>query len=108
MITHIMHPDGIGAATTEISLVEFADTFAAKTNSLDLPDMHPAGANTIWDWLLEMRAAAEAGRPHEVARLARMVTTKVAWERQWQEEYSALSKRVALVDPPAADEHDDD
>lgn len=72
----------------EISLVDFADTFAAKTNSLDLPDIHPAGATTIWGWLCEMHAAAEAGQSHEVARLARMVTDKVALERQWQEEYA--------------------
>lgn len=69
-----------------ISLVDFADTFAAKVNSLDVSDIHPAGARTVWEWLCEMRAAAEAGRSRDVARFARMVREKVSLERQWAEE----------------------
>lgn len=69
-----------------ISLVDFANTFAAKTNSLDVPDIHPAGAVTVAHWLDEMLAAAEAERAAEVARLARMVTDKIALEREWERE----------------------
>ena len=65
------------------SLVDFADAFAARTNSLDMPDIHPAGAATVWCWLCEMRAAAEHGEAGEVKRLAEMVTDKIALERSW-------------------------
>jgi hypothetical protein len=64
------------------SLTDFADTFAAKTNSLDVPDIHPAAGATIFHWLCEMRAAAEHEQSTEVARYARMVAEKVALERQ--------------------------
>ena len=30
--------------TQVIALTDFADAFAAKVNSLDVPDIHPAGA----------------------------------------------------------------
>ena len=33
------------------NLIDFADAFAAKTNALDLPFIHPAAAATIWHWL---------------------------------------------------------
>jgi len=69
-----------------ISLVDFANTFAAKTNSIDVADIHPAGAVTVVHWLDEMLAAAEAERAAEVARLARMVTDKIALEREWERE----------------------
>ena len=74
---------GRHAGDASISLVDFANTFAARTNSLDVPDIHPAGAVTVVHWLDDMLAAAEAERAGEVARLARMVTHKVAQERQW-------------------------
>jgi hypothetical protein len=70
----------------EISLVDFANTFAAATNSLDMPEIHLAGAATVWGWLCEMRAAAEAEQPGEVARLARLVTDKIALERSFADE----------------------
>jgi hypothetical protein len=66
-----------------ITLVDFADSFAAETNSLDVPNIHPAGRAIIWSWLCEMRAAAEAERSDEVAELARRVTDKVAQEREF-------------------------
>lgn len=69
-----------------ITLVDFADSFAAKTNSLDVPEIHPAGGVTIWGWLCEMRDAAQSGHADEVAMLARRVTEKVALEREWGEE----------------------
>ena len=69
-----------------ISLVDFANTFAAKTNSLDVPDIHPAAATSIAHWLDDMITAAENERPAVVAQFARMVTAKVAQERQWQDE----------------------
>jgi hypothetical protein len=69
-----------------ITLVDFADSFAAKTNSLDVPNIHPAGGAIIWNWLCEMRAAVETERSREVAELARRVTDKVASERRWVEE----------------------
>ena len=65
------------------SLVDFADTFAAKTNSLDVPELHPAAGATIWHWLCDMRAAAEHGEAGEVKRLAELVTDKIALERSW-------------------------
>jgi hypothetical protein len=71
-----------------ITLVDFADSFAAKTNSLDVPNIHPAGGATIWRWLCEMRAAAEANRSREVAELAQWVTDKVALQRTFVEEAS--------------------
>jgi hypothetical protein len=67
-----------------ITLVDFADSFAAKTNSV--PDMHPAGGATVWSWLCEMRAAAEAERSGKVAESVQRVTDKVVLERQWAEE----------------------
>jgi hypothetical protein len=69
-----------------ITLTDFAATFVNKVIAVDLPDMHPAGAVTISDWLDEMWAAAEHGHCDRVARLARMVTDKIVLERQWQAE----------------------
>jgi hypothetical protein len=71
-----------------ITLIDFADSFAAKVNSLDVPDIHPAGAATVWTWLCAMRAAAEEGHADDVARLARCVNEKVAQERQWHADCS--------------------
>ena len=71
------------------SLIDFADAFAAKTNSLDVPDIHPAAGATIFHWLCEMRAAAEQERSVEVARYARMVVEKIALERQLDAERDA-------------------
>ena len=73
-------------SATAITLVDFVDSFEAKTNSLDLPDIHPGGARTIYHWLCNMRSAAEAERADEVAELAQRVNDKVALERQWVEE----------------------
>jgi hypothetical protein len=69
-----------------ISLVDFADTFAAKVNAVDVPYIHPAGVVTITRWLDEMYTAAEEGSAGVVARLARFVTEKVAQEREWAAE----------------------
>lgn len=65
------------------SLVDFADTFAAKTNSLDVPEIHPSAGAIIWERLCDMRAAAEHGEAGEVKRLAELVTDKIALERSW-------------------------
>ncbi len=70
--------------TDAISLVDFANSFAARTNSLDVPDIHPAAGATIAHWLDFMCAAAENERPVLVAEYARMVTDKVALERRLQ------------------------
>jgi hypothetical protein len=78
---------------TATTLIDFADEFAAKTNSLDVPDCHPAGAATITHWLDAMRYAAEQGQPARVAELARMVTDKVALERRWHAESMASARR---------------
>jgi hypothetical protein len=69
-----------------ITLVDFADEFAAKVNSADAPYIHPSGAEAVWHWLCEMRAAAEAGRADAVARLARMCREKITSEQAWHEE----------------------
>ena len=76
------------------ALVDFADAFAAKVNSLDVPDIHPAGAATVWTWLCAMRAAAEEGHANDVARLARCVTEKVAQERAWHAECLQSAQRM--------------
>ena len=84
---------GADASPTEATtLVDFADSFAAKVNSLDMPDCHPAGATTIWHWLCFMRAAAENERPVLVAEYARMITDKIAQERQWAAESHAAAE----------------
>ena len=70
--------------TQVIALTDFADAFAAKVNSLDVPDIHPAGAPTVMHWLDAMRTAAESGRVDLVVRLSQMVDAKIALERQWE------------------------
>ncbi len=77
---------GTSATSEAISLLDFVNTFAAKTNSLDLPGLHPAGAATITHWLDDMLDAAEKDDPAEVAKYVRMVTDKIALERQWYAE----------------------
>lgn len=69
-----------------ISLVDFANAFAAKTNSVDVPDLAPASVVTIAWWLDDMLSAAEAARPSEVAKYAQMVTERIETERRWQVE----------------------
>jgi hypothetical protein len=69
-----------------ITLVYFADSFAAKTNSLDRPGIHPGGARATYHWLCNMRSAAEAERADEVAELAQRVTDKVLLEQSWAAE----------------------
>jgi hypothetical protein len=69
-------------SATGITLVDFVDSFEAKTNSLDLPGIHPGGARAIHWWLCYMRTAAEAERADEVGKLAQR-TEKVSLERQW-------------------------
>jgi hypothetical protein len=66
-----------------ITLVDFVDSFEAKTNSLDVPYIHPAGARAIHWWLCYMRTAAEAERADEVAELVQRITEKVSLEREW-------------------------
>jgi hypothetical protein len=66
-----------------ITLVDFVDSFEAKTNSLDLPDIHPGGARAIYHWPCNMRSAAEAERADEVAELVQRITEKVSLEREW-------------------------
>ena len=68
---------------TAITLVDFANEFAAKTNSLDMPDMYPASASDWLDWML---TAAELERPAVAAEYAQRVTDKVVLERQWETE----------------------
>jgi hypothetical protein len=70
--------------TQAISLTDFAATFVGKVNAVDLPDMHPAGAATVGDWLDEMWFAAQNGRADLVVKLARMVDAKIALEREWE------------------------
>ena len=70
--------------TEAITLTDFADAFAAKVNSLDVPDIHPAGATTVMHWLDAMRTAAESGRVDLVVKLTQMVNAKIALERQWE------------------------
>jgi hypothetical protein len=70
--------------TQAITLTDFAATFVAKVSAVDLPDMHPAGAVTVGEWLEEMRFAADSGRVDLVAKLARMVNAKITLERQWE------------------------
>jgi hypothetical protein len=77
-----------------ITLVDFADSFAAKVNSLDVPDIHPAGAATVWTWLCAMRAEAEVGHAADVARLACCVNEKVAQERAWHAECLQSAQRM--------------
>jgi hypothetical protein len=93
-------------SATATDLISFADDFAAKTNSLDVPDIHPAAGATIWHWLCDMRTAAESGRIEEVAKYARWVTDKVALERRFNAENEAsreryLSKRAQWTLPGA-------
>jgi hypothetical protein len=70
-------------SASAITLVDFVESFEAKTNSLDLPDIHPGGARTIYHWLYEMRWAAEAERADEVAKWAQNVSEEVALEKEW-------------------------
>jgi hypothetical protein len=67
-----------------ITLTDFAATFVGKVSAVDLPDMHPAGAVTVGEWLEEMRFAADSGRADLVVKLAQMVDARVALERQWE------------------------
>jgi hypothetical protein len=76
-------------SATIIDLVDFANSFAARTNALDFPDIHGAAVATIWSWLLDMRHAAEQGRADEVAKYAQWVADKVALERRWNAEDEA-------------------
>jgi hypothetical protein len=78
------------------ALISFADDFAAKTNSLDVPDIHPMAAAIIWEWLCLMRAAAEADRPREVADWAQKVNDKIALERQFKAENEAAANLGAI------------
>ena len=82
------------ASTT---LISFADDFAAKTNSLDLPFIHPAAAVTISHWLDYMRAAAEIDRPRQVAEWTQKVTDKVALERQFNAENEATANQHIIA-----------
>jgi hypothetical protein len=66
-----------------ITLMDFADAFAAKVNAVDVPDIHPAGVATIFRWLDEMHTAAEDGSAGVVARLARFIVEKVEQERAY-------------------------
>jgi hypothetical protein len=68
---------------TGITLVDFTNAFAAKTNSLDIPFIHPAGARTIAHWLDYMLSAAEAEQAGEVAKYVQWVSEKVSLEREW-------------------------
>jgi hypothetical protein len=70
-------------AGNAITLIDFADSFAAKVNAVDAPYIHPAGAASVWHWLCEMRAEAEAGHADEVARLTRIINEKIADEVEW-------------------------
>lgn len=80
-----------------INLVDFADEFAARTNSLDVPFMHPAAATTIFHWLGFMRAAAENNRPVLVAEFARMIADKVELERRLNAEDEATATAAAAA-----------
>jgi len=84
--------------SVEITLPEFYAAFAQKV-APELAGMHPAGATHIEHWLHEMHDAAHAGQPHEVARLARMVSAQIAQEREWEAENLADIKRLAQACP---------
>jgi hypothetical protein len=49
-----------------------------------VPYVHPAGRATIDAWLGEMHDAADQDDAATVARLARYVADKIAWEIEWQ------------------------
>jgi hypothetical protein len=73
-----------------------------ETLRLTVPDdLHPAGMATIHSWFCEMHDAAEHGDAATVAKLARMVSYKVAQEIEWQRQdaqaarYGAPSERRA-------------
>jgi hypothetical protein len=73
-------------AGNAITLIDFADSFAAKVNSVDAPYIHPSAAAGVWKWLCDMRAEAEAGHADEVARLARIINEKITDEVEWHEQ----------------------
>jgi len=79
-------PSSAAGAMSAISLVDFASSFSAKVNSLDMDDIHPSGAVIVREYLCEMRHAAEEGRADEVAKFARWADKKIADERAWQAE----------------------
>jgi citrate lyase beta subunit len=57
-------------------------------------DLHPAGMATIFSWFGEMQSAADRGDAATVAKVARMVSAKVALELEWQRQdgtHSAFS-----------------
>ena len=87
---------GTSPATEAITLVDFVETFQAKTNSVDLPDCHPVAARNIWEWEweYEMHDAATAGDAKGVARFARLITDKLADERALDAEAAAKWGRL--------------
>jgi hypothetical protein len=60
-----------------IGLVDFADSFASKTMSLDVPFLDYAAAHQVEYWLDYMTTAAENNRPVLVAEFARLVTDRI-------------------------------
>jgi hypothetical protein len=60
-----------------IDLVVFADSFASKAMSLDVPFLDHAAAHQVEYWLDYMTTAAENNRPILVAEFARMVTDRI-------------------------------
>ena len=60
-----------------IGLVDFADSFASKTMSLDVSFLDYAAAHQVEYWLGYMTSAAENNRPVLVAEFARLVTDRI-------------------------------
>jgi hypothetical protein len=77
-----------------IALTDFANAFAANVNALDLSDVHPSGRGIVWEWVCEMRYAAEEGSAEDVARLARYVNEKIADEKAWHQHCLQSAQRM--------------
>lgn len=75
------------------NLISFVSVFAARVNSLDLHDIHPAATVTITHWLNDMRVAAENNKPALVAEYAQKVSDKITLERQFNAENEAELNR---------------
>jgi hypothetical protein len=79
-----------------ISLVNFADTFGSKINSLNSLTALPATARIVANRLWEIHDAAVAGRAHDVARISRGVEKTIEQELRLNKECRRSTRRVRL------------